>query len=279
MIRIITDSSSDLSLHRSQETDIDIIPFKINFGHESYRSLHDITNEEFYEKLKQSEDLPTTAQITPGEFESIFREYVDQGDEIIGLFISSNMSGTYHSAMAARERVDPSKIFIVDSMTVTFALALLVEEAVKMRDQGNLSAAEIAQRLEDLVPRTFLWAAVENLEYLKKGGRLSPASAWVAGILGVYPVITIKNGLVETAGKARGRDSAYKVIAGLLDKVEISSDYSIALGHSNAPKEIDYFSSRFKDYLKKHRVHVCDIGSTVGTHVGPGACGIAYIAK
>ena len=279
MIRIITDSSSDMSLKRCKELNIDLIPLRVHFGQESYRSLIEISNQEFYEKLAGSEALPTTSQITPGEFEQIFTEYTAQGDEVIGLFISSKMSGTYQSALVAKELTGSDKIHIVDTMTVTFALALLVEEAVKMRDSGSLTAAEIAVRIAELVPRTRLWAAVDTLEYLKKGGRLSPTSAWVAGILGICPIITISGGLVATAGKARGRAASYKLIDGLLDKSEISSDYSLTIGHSNSPKNLEAFNDFFHSRLKKREINICDIGSIVGTHVGPGACGIAYISK
>lgn len=279
MIRIITDSSSDLSLKRARELEVEMVPLRLHFGQESYRSLIDISNETFYRRLAESETLPTTAQTTPGEFERIFQEYIDQGDEIICLFISSKMSGTFQSALVAREMVGAEKIHVVDTQTVTFALALLVEEAVKLRAHGTLTAKEIAARIQELVPRTYLWAVVENLEYLKRGGRLSPSSAWVAGVLGICPVITIKNGLVETAGKARGKQSAFKLIDGLIQKLEISSDYDVTLGHTNSPKALEAFENHFREHLKKRNVHRCEIGSTVGTHVGPGACGIAYIAK
>ena len=279
MIRIITDSSSDISLKRCKELNIDLIPLRVHFGQDSYRSLIEITNQEFYERLANSDALPTTSQITPGEFEQIFTEYIDQGDEIIGLFISSKMSGTYQSALVAKELVGSDNIHIVDSLTVTFALALLVEEAVKMRDSGSLTAVEIAERIAELVPRTRLWAAVDTLEYLKKGGRLSPTSAWVAGILGICPIITISDGLVATAGKARGRVASYKFIDGLLDKSEISSDYSLTVGHTNSLKNLEVFNDYFRGRLKKREVNICDIGSIVGAHVGPGACGLAYIVK
>ena len=279
MIRIITDSSSDMSLKHCRELDIDLVPLRVSFGQKSYRSLIEISNKEFYEQLAASEALPTTAQITPGEFEQIFQEYVSQGDEVIGLFISSKMSGTYQSALLAKEMVGSQRIHIVDTLTVTFALALLVEEAVKMRDRGNLTAGEIAARIHELVPRVCLWAVVDTLEYLKKGGRLSPGSAFFASILGICPVITIKDGLVEAAGKARGKQAGFKLIEGLLKKQEISGDYGITLGHTNSTKSMEAFVQYFKEYLKKRDIEICEIGSIVGAHVGPGACGIAYIAK
>lgn len=278
MLRIITDTSSDLSFERCAELGVEMIPLTVNFGDDSYKSNIDISNPEFYEKLSQAETLPTTAQITPGEFEQIFKKYIDQGDDIVGLFISSKMSGTYQCAKVAKEMLGTDNIYIVDTLTVTFALALLVEEAVKMRDKG-FTAAEIAEQTELIVPRNHLWAAIEDLKYLKMGGRLSATSALFATILGICPVITIKDGLVEVVGKARGKNAAYKLIQKLVDKVEISSDYGVTLGHSNTPEGMKTFADFFHGTLKKRDVTVCDIGSIVGTHVGPNACGMAYIRK
>jgi len=278
MIRIITDSSSDISLEHAKELDIDLIPLSVSFQSETYRSLTEITNEEFYEKLSRVNTLPTTSQVTPGEFEKIFRQYTEAGDDVIGLFISSKMSGTYQSALVAKELVGADSIYITETMTVTFALALLVEEAVKMRDEG-IPAAEIAKRIAEIVPRNHLWAAIEDLKYLKMGGRLSATSAFFATILGICPVITIKDGLVEVVGKARGKKAAFKIIEGLLEKNPISSDYSITLGHTNSRESLKAFEDYFHATLKKREVNISDIGSIVGTHVGPGACGIAYIKK
>lgn len=278
MLRILTDSSSDLSLKRCEQIGVEMLPLRVHFGEECFQANIDISTQEFFERLTKAESLPTTSQITPAEFEEIFRPYVEAGDEVLCLFISSKMSGTYQCAKLAKESLGYDKIYIVDTLTVTFALALLVEEAVKMRDRG-FSVSEIASQIESIVPRVTLLAAIEDLKYLKMGGRLSPTSAFFASILGICPVITIKDGLVETAGKARGRKAAYKTIADLIKKAEISGDYCVTLGHSNAPHELEKFKEYFHDTLKKRDVTSCDIGSIVGTHVGPGACGLAYIRR
>lgn len=278
MLRIITDSSSDLSPKRCEELGVEMIPLRVHFGEECFRAGIDISNEEFYERLSQADKLPTTSQITPADFEEIFKPYVEAGDEVLCLFISSKMSGTYQSALLAKELLVAEKIYIVDTLTVTFALALLVEEAVKMRDRG-FSAAEIADQIASIVPRNTLLAVIEDLKYLKMGGRLSATSAFFASILGICPIITIKDGLVETVGKARGKKAAYKMVEGLIQKAEISSDYGVTLGHSNTPEGMKHFAEYFHDLLKKREVTTCDIGSIVGTHVGPNACGLAYIRR
>lgn len=278
MVKILTDSSCDLSPARCQELGVEMLPITVNFGSESFRANVDISNDEFYQKLAAASELPKTAQITPGFFEDKFREYKDGPDEVVGLFISSMMSGTLQSARLAKNLVGAENIYLPDTLNVTFALGLLVEEAVKMRDRG-LSAAEIAKEVEALVPRVRLWALIDDLKYLKMGGRLSATSALVASILGICPIITLENGLVEVVGKARGKKAAFKFIQGLVEKEPISHDFAVTVGHAAASKTRDDFLEFMEPVLKKREVLKLDIGSIVGTHTGPGACGLAYIRK
>lgn len=278
MVKILTDSSCDLSPQHCQELGVEMLPITVNFGSESFRANLDITNEEFYEKLAASPELPKTAQITPAFFEEKFKEYKESGDDVVCLFISSMMSGTLQSARLAKNLVGADKIYLPDTLNVTFALGLLVEEAVKMRDRG-LSAAEIAEEVEKLVPRVRLWALIDDLKYLKMGGRLSATSALVASILGICPIITLENGLVEVVGKARGKKAAFKFIQGLIEKEPISGDFAVTVGHAAVPKTRDDFIDFLAPFLKKRQVLKQDIGSIVGTHTGPGACGLCYIRK
>lgn len=278
MVKILTDSSCDLSPARCEELDVEMLPITVNFGEESYRANLDITNAEFYEKLAAVSELPKTAQITPAYFEKIFRAYQENGDEVVCLFISSRMSGTLQSATVAKDILGAENIHLFDTENVTFALGLLVEEAVKMRDRG-LSAREIVKNVKELVPRVRLWALIDDLKYLKMGGRLSATSALFATILGICPIITLKDGLVEVVGKARGKKAAFKMIQNLVEKNEISSDYGVAVGHANVPETRDDFLEYFEDVLKKRELYKLDIGSIVGTHTGPGAVGLAYIKK
>lgn len=278
MVKILTDSSCDLSPKRCAELGVEMLPITVNFSGESFRANIDITNDQFYEKLAAAKELPKTAQITPAEFEEIFRPYKDSGDEVVCLFISSRMSGTLQSATVAKDILGAKNIYLPDTLNVTFALGLLVEEAAKMRDRG-LSAAEIAQQVEGLVPRVRLWALIDDLKYLKMGGRLSATSAMVASILGICPIITLKDGLVEVVGKARGRKAAFQFIRKLIDKEPISADYGVSTGHAAVPQTREDFKEYLEEVLKKKELYDMDIGSIVGTHAGPGACGLAYIKK
>lgn len=278
MVKIVTDSSCDISLERCAELGVELLPITVNFGEESYRANLDITNEEFYEKLAAVQELPKTAQITPAQFEKIFQPYKESGDDVVCLFISSKMSGTLQSARVAKNILGAENILLPDTLNVTFALGLLMEEAVKMRDAG-MTGAEIVAKIEELIPRIRLFAMIEDLKYLKMGGRLSATSALVASILGICPIITLKDGLVEVVGKARGKKAAFAAIRKFVEKEPISSDYCVTLGNANVPENCKAFEEYMGDLLKKREVHVSSIGSIVGTHTGPGAVGLAYIKK
>ena len=144
---------------------------------EKYQKNEDLTTEDFYQKLAAADELPHTAQITPAQFQEYFKPFVDSGDEVVCLFISSKMSGTLQSATVAKDILGATNIYLPDTLNVTFALGLLVEEAVKMRDRG-LTAPQIVEEIQGLVPRVRLWAFIDDLKYLKMGGRLSASSAW-----------------------------------------------------------------------------------------------------
>ena len=276
MVRIVTDSTSDLGLERAQTLGVDLLPLSVHFGEEVFRDGVDITNRQFYQRLAQVETLPTTSQISPEAFEQVFRRYLDQGDEVVALVLSSDMSGTCQSAAIARDMVDgEDRIFILDSRTVTFALGLLVEVAVSLRDEG-LSGAEIAARLEALIPRTRLLAVVDTLKYLKMGGRISGAAAVVGGLLGVTPIITIRDGLVASIGKTRGRKAAFQWMAERIRENPPDLSLPVSFGHTDDPEAMAECIAYFGEIAGAAEHYDMEIGSVVGTHVGPGAPGIVY---
>lgn len=279
MVRIITDGTSDITARRAEELNIDVIPMRVFFGEESFVDGVDITREEFFARLASSEELPTTSQLNPDDFLELFQKYAAQGDQIVGIFLSTELSGTCQSACIARDMVEAGGIYIVDSRTVTFALALLVEEAVRMRDQG-LAAAEIAAEVEKLAQRTRLLAIVDTLTYLKKGGRISAATAAVGGLLGIKPIVGVDSrGTVEALGKARSVASGLEWIARHIGSAPADPARLVGYGHSNSPERLPVCMEALKDVLPQELPPVMgSIGAVIGTHVGPGAVGVAYIA-
>ena len=278
MIKILTDTSCDLSYKQAEALDIEILPITVSFGQEVYTPLEDLSNEEFYEKLSKAETLPKTAQVTPAKFEEEFTRHIENGDEVIGLFISKELSGTYNNAVMAKNMIGSDKIHIVDTNNTTFGLALIIKEACKMRGSG-MSAESIYNKITELSKRVVLLASVETLKYLKMGGRLSATSAFVAGVLGIYPIISVVDGKVQSVGKARGRVAANKFIEDKINEIEISSDYGVTFGHSDRYDLCKQFEKQLEKYLNKKDSLRCEIGSVIGTHVGPGALGIAFIKK
>ena len=279
MVRIITDGTSDLSAQRAAELNVHVMPMRVFFGQEGFLDGVDITREEFFARLESCQELPTTSQLNPDDFLEVFQKYVDQGDQVVGIFLSSELSGTCQSACIARDMVGGGEIHIVDSRTVTFALALLVEEAVRMRDEG-LSAARIAEAVEQLARRAKLLAIVDTLTYLKKGGRISAATAAVGGLLGIKPIVEVDSrGTVEAVGKARSMASGLEWIARHIEQAPADPAYAVAYGHSNSPERVPLCMEALKDVLPQGRPPLMgSIGAVIGTHVGPGAVGVAYIA-
>lgn len=279
MVRIITDGTSDLSIQRGRELNVHVMPMRVFFGQESFVDGVDITREEFFDRLSSSDELPTTSQLNPDDFLEVFQRYVDQGNQIVGIFLSTELSGTCQSACIARDMVEGGEIHIVDSRTVTFGLALLVEEAARMRDEG-LSAAQIAAEVEKLAQRTKLLAIVDTLTYLKKGGRISAATAAVGGLLGIKPIVGVDSrGTVEALGKARSMASGLEWIARHIQQAPADPAYAVVYGHSNSPERVPVCMEALKDVLPQGRPPLMgSIGAVIGTHVGPGAVGVAYIA-
>ena len=276
MIRIITDSTSDLAPQRARELGVEVLPLSVHFGEEVYRDGVDMTAAQFYEKLAGAEALPTTSQINPDVFSDVFQRYVEAGDEVLGIFLSSDLSGTYQSAVIAQDMVGSDRVRVVDSRTVTFALGLLVEQACVLRDQG-VGLSELTERITALAGRTRVVAAIDTLKYLKMGGRISATTAVVGGLLGISPIIAVQGGKVESIGKARGRKAAFAWIKEELDRRPADLTLPVAFGHSNAPQAMEENMAFFADWAAQAPFMTTGaIGCVVGTHAGPGATGLAY---
>jgi len=276
-VRIVTDSTADIPKSMAQRLGIEIVPLKVHFKDKQFIDGVDIDSPTFFKMMRESKDIPTTSQVNPEEFEPIFRSIRDKDDEVLGIFISSKMSGTTQSAFIARQNLGEEGIHLVDTGTVTFAEGLLVLEAVDMAKNG-MDAASIAARLEEMKGRCRLYAVVDTLEYLKKGGRLSPASAMIGTVLNIKPIITIEDGLVDAAGKARGTQKAFAWMEQQMEKTgQTLNGKRVALGHSDSPEKL----AQLKDWLYERwspaETVVSEIGTVVGTHAGPGCTGFAFI--
>jgi DegV family protein with EDD domain len=276
-IRIITDSTSDIPFERQEELGIEIVPLSVRFGSEEFLDGVTLTKPQFFQKLAVCEELPTTAQVNPERFAKIFGKYTVE-DDVIGIFLSGKMSGTFQSAGIAKNLLGAKNITLIDSHNVTFGLGLLVYEAVRMRDAGR-SAQEIFKAVSALCERVRFFAVIDTLKYLKMGGRLSASSALFGTMLHIKPIISILDGEVVATEKRKGLKSAVECIAQKVMQDRPDEAYQIVFGDSNAPD----LTNMLKESLANEVDLTCstsfELGTVVGTHAGPGCAGIAYIAK
>lgn len=277
-IKIITDSTCDLPANIVQELGISVIPLKVLFGEEVYRDGIDLTNQEFYEKMAKNKQLPTTSQVNPGEFIEEFTRHLDNGDEVIGIFISAKLSGTYGSAVIAKETLaNDSRINIIDSMNASFGLGIQVIEAGRMAQQGK-SAQEIVQRIEEVKNNVIFYGIIDKLDNLKKGGRLSSTGAFAGSLLGIKPIIDLKDGAVSLIAKARGQKKAFKWVLDDAKKNNIDfNDKMICLAHAYAPKDAAEFKKAILQEYQPKEIIELQIGAVIGTHTGGGCVGISCL--
>ena len=280
MIRILTDSASDILPAEAEQLDVTVIPQNVTLEDGTVlRDGVDMTPSAYYEILAGCRKLPTTSQPSPELFENFFLEAAAAGDEVIGIFLSHALSGTYQCAKLAADMANVDNVLFVDSGHVCLSEALLVRLAVQLRDSGK-TAGQIAAILEHAKEHLHLVAAIDDLKYLRKGGRLPAAVAVAGGMLGIKPLITIQDGKVAMAGKARGLPGAY---VALFKKVEemggITPAFPALAGYTVSPREVTPIQTYLRDNLQQEDLLVRQIGCVIGTHAGPGAFGIAFFDK
>ncbi|MHB8129821.1 MAG: DegV family protein [Mobilitalea sp.] len=278
-VKIITDSTSDISLDQAKKMGITIVPLKVIFGDKEYKEGIEITMDGFYEKLVTVEKLPTTSQPSPDDFLEYFQQAKEAGDSVVVILIAGKLSGTLQSATIAKEMVDYSEIYIVDSLNAITGLRLLVEHAVKLSEQG-MSASQIADTLESIKNRIVLLAMVDTLEFLYKGGRLSKSSAIIGSLLKFKPILQLKDGAIGVVGKERGTNKGIAKILEIVDELgAIDQNYPIYFGYTAEDSKTLQLKEKVIEKFKLDNTHIYPVGCVVGTHVGPGACILTYIKQ
>lgn len=279
-VRIIIDSACDLTKEQADELQTTFLPLKTIFGEEEFLDGITLSHRQFFEKLIESDCMPTTSQIPPHEYETVFQEVKEAGDTAVVITISSKLSGTYQSANIARDGYKDC-IWLVDSENVCIGEQILVRYACRLRDTGA-SAAEIAAILDPRKKDVRVIALLDTLEYLKRGGRISGAAAFAGGLLSIKPVIAIADGEVAILGKARGSKNGNNMLREETAKcggIDFTMPFSLAysgLDDSLLQKYIADNAAMWQEQVSE--LPISTIGSTIGTHAGPGAIAVAFFA-
>ena len=276
-VKFIIDSASDLLPSECKKLGVTHVPLTVRFGEKEFADAVDLSHKKFYKMLTSGkEEHPTTSQVTPAAWASAMEEVVENGDTAVVITISSKLSGTYQSACIAAEDFE-GKVFVVDSMTATIGERLLLLYGMELVNEG-LDAATVAAKLDAVKDRVCIYARLDTLEYLRKGGRISGATAVVGSMLNIKPLLTVQDGKVESIGKARGPKAGDKMLRELVAKSG-GIDFSKPLVTAYSGLEDD----NLKTFLADSTEMLCDtevpvtvIGSVIGAHVGPGAVAICY---
>lgn len=280
-VQLLIDSASDVDAREAESLGITLVPMTVQFDTESFQDGVNLSHRQFFEKLIESDALPKTSQITAYQFEECFREITSGGNEVVAITLSSKLSGTYFSAVQAAKRFE-GRVYVVDSLNACIGERLLLHYALRLVQQP-LSARAIAAQLDAVKRRIRLVALLDTLEYLKKGGRISPAVALAGAMLHVKPVISLEDGEVRLIGKAIGSKKGNNL---LVQMINASGGIDFSMPYATAYSGLE--DSMLQKYLNDSaalwqcnttHVPVYLIGSTIGTHVGPGAIAVAYFAS
>lgn len=277
-IKLIIDSAADISKEEADKLGITLIPMRVRFNQEEYLDGVNLTPEMFYNKLVESSELPKTSQITPFEFEQEFDKVVKNGDSAIVITISSKLSGTYSSAKSAAKKY-PDKIFVVDSLNACIGERLLCQYALRLIENG-MDIKDIVEELNNKKHKINVMAMLNTLKYLKKGGRISSVVAFTGELFSIKPVVGVIDGEVKLIGKAIGSKKGNNLLSSLVEKkggIDFSMPYGViwsGTDDSLLKKYVEDSSHLWKNSTDNIPAYI--IGCTIGTHVGPGAIGVAF---
>ena len=274
-VKIVTDSTSDLTPEIAGELGITVVPLYVHFGTEAYRDGIDLTTEDFYRKLVQSKTLPTTSTPAPGTFAKVFDRLAEETDEILAIVISSKYSATYEAAVEGKElRKSKSRLEIIDSLWATMGLGLIAISAAKAA-QAGASFNEVIDVARSSMRRVDMRMAFDTLEYLKRGGRIGTAQAFLGSMLKVNPIITIKDGYTEAVARTRCRAKAIDYLCDFA--MSFSHIEEMAIEDAGTPDEAEMMVERLSTKFPKERIYRTKVSPVVGTHVGPHVLAVSVL--
>ena len=280
-IKIVTDSTSYISDEYIKKYDIKLVSLNVIINGVSSREI-DIENEVFYEEIKNSKEIPKSSQPIPNEMLNTFKEIVKDGDSIVGIFLSSKMSGTYSNANMIKDMIledyPDAEIHILDSKTNCMQMGFAVIEAARAASEGK-SINEVINAANHVINNSRFLFTPETLEYLKKGGRIGGAAALFGNVLQIKPILTVVNGETSVFKKVRTRKKAIEeIVKTVLEEIEAKGFGDIVVHHINCQEDGLKLAKALENKLGK-KVDIQSIGPVIGVHVGPGSIGIAYYTK
>jgi DegV family protein with EDD domain len=276
---VVTDSTAYIPAEYIKKYNIAVAPLVLIWGDETFHDGVDIHSEEFFSRLKTAKVMPSTSQTSPTTMQSIFQPLVDQGLEVLGIFISSKLSGTMQSAIQAKEMMGSAgdKVTLVDSQTTAMALGFQALAAVRAMETGA-SLKECAEITETAHERTGLFFAVDTLEFLHRGGRIGSAQRFIGAALNLKPILAIKDGRIEGIERIRTKSKAQARILELVsEQVKGKSNIRVAAFHANAVDDAKALLELAKQQLNPAEAILTEISPVIGTHAGPGAVGLAFM--
>ncbi|MCI8820003.1 MAG: DegV family protein [Clostridia bacterium] len=281
MVKILIDSASDIEKDEADALGVHLIPVRIRFGTEEFLDGINLTHLRFFEMLIESDELPQTSRINEYEFAEKYGELTADGSDVVVITMSSKISGTYSGAVKAAKDFG-GKVYVVDSLNACIGERILCQYALRLLGEG-LSAREIAAELDVKKHKIQLLAVLDTLKYLRKGGRISAAAAFTGELLSIKPVISIIKGEVKLVGKAIGSKKGNNLLTQLVDRCG-GIDFGMPYGLVYSGLSDDYLNKYLNDSAKLWKdntdfVPSYLIGSTIGTHIGPGAVGVCFFAK
>jgi DegV family protein with EDD domain len=275
VVKVVTDSCSDITPQLARELGITVVPLYVQFGNETYRDNVDLSTEEFYQKLETSKVHPTTATTSPAHFAQIFTKLAEETKEIVSITLSEKFSAIYGTALQGKAMIKKDcHIEVIDSRAGAGAQMLLVIAAAKMAQSGA-SLEKIVESVKKAIPRTHIRMTFDTLEYLRRGGRVGKAQAFLGGLLKVNPVLGIKDGEAFPIARCRNRTQAVDFLVDFvkgLGRIE-----AMAFEDATTPEELDTLAGRLKDVVPAESTYRSKVSPVVGTHVGPHVLAVSVL--
>jgi DegV family protein with EDD domain len=268
--RVVTDSTADVLTEWRERYGIEVVPLNVVFDDRSFKDRVDLSDQEFFARLKAATRLPKTSAPAPGEFAAVYERLSRQCDGVISIHLGGNLSGTVESARLGAQAVEGFPVHVVDSRSLTMCVGFLCRVAAE-----SSSLEEAVRRVQERVPRLRILALLDTLRYLEMGGRINRAQAMIGSVLDVKPIMGVADGQIRPLDRVRTRGKAIARLVELF-RQDLPAE-QVAVMHAQAPDDAEELRRRLLGEWADLGVEISQIGPVLGTHIGPGAVGIAYV--